>query len=92
MCITPLSIEIAFSSLEDKAVTSVGEAKFEWCSGNNALGIFDLILFIISELFFSIKKTGILFFFLISFANSMKLSIGQLFFLYWFPWVNEIPI
>ena len=59
----PLSIEIAFSSLADNAVTKAGEAKVELCSGNNALSIFDLILLTISTLSFSIKKTGFLLFF-----------------------------
>ena len=43
MCITPLSIEIPFLSLELKAVTRAGHAKSELCSGNSEFGTLDLI-------------------------------------------------
>jgi len=61
MCIIPLSIEIAKSSLLPKQVTNVGDDNLLSCSGNIALGINSLILFFSSLFFFSIKKTGILF-------------------------------
>ena len=48
MCIIPLSIEIAIPSLEAKALTNAGDAKFDLCSGNNAFGTLDLISLIIS--------------------------------------------
>ena len=35
ICIIPLSIDIAFSSLEAKAVTRAGEANLDSCSGNS---------------------------------------------------------
>ena len=87
MCIIPLSIETAVSSLEDSAVTKAGQAKFEFSSGNNALGTWFLIFSIKSILFFSIKKTGVLFFDVILFAKAVNLKIDQLFFLYSFPLV-----
>ena len=43
ICITPLSIDTAFSNRELNAVTKAGDAKLELCSGNKQLLIFDLI-------------------------------------------------
>ena len=56
MCITPLSIEIAWSNLDDNAVTSAGHASSEFVSGNRAEGTWFLIFSIICSWFFSIKK------------------------------------
>jgi len=56
ICITPLSIDIAFSSLEDKAVTKAGLDKLDSCSGNSASGISNLILLATSLFNFSKKK------------------------------------
>ena len=56
----PLSIEIAFSSLADKALTSAGLANFEFNSGNKADGTWFLIFSIKSSSFLSMKKTGTL--------------------------------
>ena len=61
MCIIPLSIVIAFSSLEVNAVTKAGQFIVELTSGKIAFVTSYLILFIKSLLSFSIKKTGILF-------------------------------
>ena len=61
MCIIPLSIDIALSSLDDKAVISAGQASLDFSSGNNAEGTWFFIFSINSILFFSIKNTGILF-------------------------------
>ena len=55
MCIIPLSIDIALSSLVDKAVTKGGPDKDDTLSGNIALLIFFLILRIISVSFFQQK-------------------------------------
>jgi len=62
MCIIPLSIEIAKSSLLAKQVINAGEDKFVSCSGKSEFGTNNLILFFNSLFFFSIKKTGVLFF------------------------------
>ena len=56
MCITPLSIEIPFLSLELNAVTKAGQAKSELCSGNNEFGTLDLILLIIFHYFLFLQK------------------------------------
>ena len=56
MCITPLSIEIPFSSRELNAVTRAGQTKSELCSGNSEFGTFDLIWLIISRFSFFTKK------------------------------------
>ena len=91
MCIIPLSIEIALSSLDESAVTSGGPDSWESNSGNIALLISLFILWINSKLFFSIKKTGFLFNNEIFLATLINFSIGQLFFLYSLPWVTEKP-
>ena len=78
---TPLSIEIAWSSLADSAVTRAGHEISESCSGNKAEGTLAIIWSTNTELLFSIKKTGVLFLLLISFASLIKFSICQLFFL-----------
>ena len=52
MCITPLSIETAKSSLLPKHVTRAGDDKTLSCSGKIALGINLLILFFKSTFFF----------------------------------------
>ena len=69
MCIIPLSIEIAFSNLVDKALTSGGPDKVVSNSGNKTLFSLFLILSINSIFSFSIKKTGVLFFLVISLAT-----------------------
>ena len=38
ICITPLSIETAWSNLEDKAVTNAGQVSSDLVSGNKAPG------------------------------------------------------
>ena len=81
ICIIPLSIDIAFSSLVDKAVTRAGDDIFDLSSGNKAVEISDLILLIKSVLFFSIKKTGTFFLTTIFLARFTNFSIFQLFFL-----------
>ena len=63
MCITPLSIEIAFSKRSAKAVTKAGEEILELISGKRALGIFDLISSINAILFFSMKNKDFIFFY-----------------------------
>ena len=73
MCITQLSIEIARSSLEDKAVTNAGQVKSDLVSGNKADGTWFLIFSIMCSWFFSIKKTGILFFIKDLFAKEINL-------------------
>ena len=73
MCITPLSIEIAWSNLEVKAVTSAGHDNFDCVSGNKAPLTWFFIFSIICSWFFSIKKTGILFFIKDLFAREMNL-------------------
>ena len=92
ICIIPLSIDIAFSSLEDKAVTRAGPDNLDSCSGNNAWGISNLILLEIPLLSFSKKKTGVFLIVWIFFAKSIKFFKDQLFFLYSFPCVIEKPI
>ena len=71
ICIIPLSIVIASSSLEERAVTNAGQDMFEWCSGKRALGSFDLIISFNAVSFFSIKKTGTLFFISDLFASEI---------------------
>ncbi len=61
ICITPLSIDIAHSNRDDKAVTKAGLEKLDFSSGIIACGISDLILLEISILFFSKKKNWCLF-------------------------------
>ena len=61
MCITPLSIETAWSNLADKAVTRAGQERSDPVSGNRAPGTWFFIFSIICSWFFSIKKTGVLF-------------------------------
>ena len=92
ICIIPLSIDIAFSSLEANAVTRAGDANSDACSGKKAFGIIDLILLMISLFDFSTKKIGFFPFFSNFTANSINLFIGQCFFLYGFPCVIESPI
>ena len=47
MCITPLSIETAWSNLEDKAVTRAGHDNLDCVSGNKAPGTWFFIFSII---------------------------------------------
>ena len=56
ICITPLSIDIAFSNLNPRAVTNTGSSIFEFSSGKRALGISSLIWFISDIFFFQQKK------------------------------------
>ena len=62
ICITPLSIDTAWSNLEESAVTKAGQDNSDCASGNNADGTWFLIFSIICSWFFSIKNTGTLFF------------------------------
>ena len=73
ICIIPLSIDTAVFNLEAKAVTKAGQDKFEFSSGNIADGTWFLIFSIKSNLFFSIKKTGTLFFESILLASEVNL-------------------
>ena len=77
MCIIPLSIETAWSNLEDKAVTKAGQDNSVFVSGNNAPGTWFLIFSITRSWFFSIKKTGVLFFIkdLLMLAKEKKIKI-----------------
>ena len=61
MCITPLSIDTAWSNLDDNAVTKAGQDNSDVDSGNKAPGTWFLIFSIMCSWFFSIKKTGIFF-------------------------------
>ena len=73
ICLTPLSIDTAIFNLEARAVTKAGQDKFEFSSGNIADGTWFFIFSIKSILFFSIKKTGSLFFERILLANEVNL-------------------
>ena len=73
ICIIPLSIDTAVFNLEAKAVTKAGHDNSELSSGNNAEGTWFLIFSINSILFFSIKKTGILFLESILLASAVNL-------------------
>ena len=73
MCITPLSIETAWSNLQDSAVTKAGQESSEFVSGNKAFGTWFLIFSIMCSWFFSIKKTGILFLIKDLFASEINL-------------------
>ena len=76
ICIIPLSIETAFSNLSPKAVTKAGQ---EISVSNSGIIEFGTSVFNFSNylmLVFSMKKTGILFFFKILLAKIIKLLIG----------------
>ena len=73
ICITPLSIVIAWSNLAAKAVTKAGHDNFDFNSGNRAFGTWSLIFSIICSWFFSIKKTGVLFLIKHLFAKEINL-------------------
>ena len=85
ICITPLSIETAWSNLDDKAVTKAGQDSSDFVSGNKAPGTWFFIFSIMCSRFFSIKNTGILFFNKDLLAKDINLYIDQLFFLYSLP-------
>jgi len=51
ICIIPLSMEIAKSSLFPKLVTKAGEDKFVSCSGKSDSGI-NVVIFFFNSLFF----------------------------------------
>jgi len=81
ICMTPLSIVIAKSSLVPRQVTKAGELREVSYSGNKADGMEFLIFIFSSSYFFSIKKTGILLFLTNSSDSFITLLKGHSFFL-----------